>query len=433
METQQLPSGFGAYLEGILPQDIAIACGAFSTAMMQIKNIKQMNIEKFSQVAGSVETTKGLNVNGSNVPTNTALATGALPIIALGSGPYGTYTCGDFFGCMSGTTYDFKKMVSALTAYDQPTLQPLINTYNTMLAILTGLGPYDAALNPLISVADAQINAIAAAKPVETANLNAIWNAYGTQLTLERAARDKALELVVNSDPVVPFASDPITKISWVDSLSGWAGQTEPHMYAQTIEAIADWNTDGGRSLVALLRELRNTERLTKIGVELDNNISDTLSESEQKELIANGNSNLYTPTSVTDPQAYGYYDVDTDRYVLTNTDYTSTLSTTPSSAVFGLGTDSSTIDSFTSAGAAINPLGKIVPVSSNFSPLSVPYGIVLDVGGPAVPGSFGGSPYQNLIDPNLNTVYTSKQLSSGTYTVGQSIAQVIDCNCQCW
>ena len=45
---QILPEGFGSYLQGILPDDIATAAGAFSATMQQIKNIRKVDFEKFA-------------------------------------------------------------------------------------------------------------------------------------------------------------------------------------------------------------------------------------------------------------------------------------------------------------------------------------------------------------------------------------------------
>jgi len=104
---QIMPEGFGSYLDGILPKDLATAAGAFSATMQQIKNIRNIPIEKFAQVAATLElATRGLNlVNGTDLPTDVTEAAKALKLIALGSGPYGTYTYSDFFGCMSGLKY----------------------------------------------------------------------------------------------------------------------------------------------------------------------------------------------------------------------------------------------------------------------------------------------------------------------------------------
>lgn len=120
---QIMPEGFGSYLQDILPKDIATAAGAFSATMQQIKNIKNIPFEKFAQVAATLETTRGLNlVNGTNVPTDITEAADALKLIALGSGPYGTYTFSDFFGCMSGLPYPWTQIQPAIIGLQSTTL-----------------------------------------------------------------------------------------------------------------------------------------------------------------------------------------------------------------------------------------------------------------------------------------------------------------------
>ena len=120
---QILPEGFGSYLQDILPNDIAAAAGAFSATMQQIKNIRKINIEKFAQVVASLETTANLPlVNGTNVPADTTEAKAALALVALGSGPHGTYTFSDFFGCMSGLPYPWKDIQPAIIGLQSNTL-----------------------------------------------------------------------------------------------------------------------------------------------------------------------------------------------------------------------------------------------------------------------------------------------------------------------
>ena len=132
---QILPEGFGSYLENILPSDIAAAAGAFSATMQQIKNVRKLEIEKFAQVVASLETTAGLNlVNGTNVPTDTTEAKAALALMALGSGPYGTYTYSDFFGCMSGLPYPWKDIQPAIIGLQTTTLSTI---YQNLYLALT--------------------------------------------------------------------------------------------------------------------------------------------------------------------------------------------------------------------------------------------------------------------------------------------------------
>ena len=51
----------------------------------------------------------------------------------------------------------------------------------------------------------------------------------------------------------------------------------------------------------------------------------------------------------------------------------------------------------------------------------------------PIALGSLAGTPYKNLIPPNLNTLFTSKTLSPASYPIQEAIDQVIHCNCDCW
>ena len=112
---QVLSKGFGSYLNGILPDDVATSAGAFSATMQQVKNIQNAQFERFAQVVSSIETTNGLNlVNGTNIPTNQTLANTCLTLTALGSGPNGTYTMSDFFGSMSGLPYMWKTIYNGI-------------------------------------------------------------------------------------------------------------------------------------------------------------------------------------------------------------------------------------------------------------------------------------------------------------------------------
>ena len=106
--TSYIVNNYGENLKIILPAALASACDAFSTTMLQIKNIKSMDIERFSQVVQNLETVSDLGVNGTNVPANQPIRNTTLPLIALGNGEKGRYTTCDFFGAMSGLSYDWR-------------------------------------------------------------------------------------------------------------------------------------------------------------------------------------------------------------------------------------------------------------------------------------------------------------------------------------
>lgn len=139
--------GLGERLKGIMPFDIAYACDAFSLAMMQVRNIKNMNIEKFSQVVANLETMKGLNgVNGTSVPTNVQLSTSAIPLIAKGTGKNGLYTFCDYFGCMTDLKYPWQTLQSQIISLQTTTLS---NIYNQLyLAVAWQSATFSLAFQP---------------------------------------------------------------------------------------------------------------------------------------------------------------------------------------------------------------------------------------------------------------------------------------------
>ena len=116
-------TGFGSYLFDILPKQQAVAAGAFSFTMRQVKNIEQVDIKKFSRAVKSLENTRNLNlVNGTSKPTNDQAIATVQAKEALGSGPYGTYTMSDFFGCMSGLPYSWENIFNLIKITETSTL-----------------------------------------------------------------------------------------------------------------------------------------------------------------------------------------------------------------------------------------------------------------------------------------------------------------------
>jgi len=472
LNVQAIAQGFGEYLNGILPPDIAAGAGAFSVSMQQIKNISSVPIEKFAQVVNSLETTKDLNVNGTSVPTDITLAQQGLALIALGNGPYGTYTMSNFLGCMSGLPYlgididgliknaqtttlsNIYKQLYLSTTWERATatIQYTFNgisTYTTTGVTITnpggGYGREGAAapivtvngatvtatigtddtnitnfgrvtaLNftagttssvPTISIAyppggstfsnsivqgyidaaNAEILSINNTKPAIARQLITNWELTGTLLSTEQRAIATGLPIgVPNSSPdhlrEPQAAAFPSTQYAFVDSIPTYSTSTQPHMYAQTLEAITDYNTVGGRSMVAMTREARNQDRLLEAGIPVDNNIDNTLTYQQESELIANGTLGGSVPatliTELGSPKPFGYYNPVTERYYKD--------------------------------------------------------GLVVDIGEAVAPGSFAGSSYSNLIPPQLSVIYASDILLPATYSVQEAIDEVIRCNCDCW
>ena len=375
---QILSEGFGSYLDGILPSDIATAAGAFSATMQQVNNIRKIDIEKFAQVVASLETIEGLPLtNGTNIPTDAAEAQAALSLVALGTGTNNLYTFSDFFGCMSGLPYDWVNLQNAISNIPTGNLPTIYsNLYTATQGPALGL---DAAVQAQIDLANAEIATIRTTNPEQASELNDLYSATATQLASEQLARDTGLPVIPSprisgkNGDLFPY---PLMIYSFTDLLPNYAILTAPNLAAQNLEAISNLTLVAGQSIVAAMRSERNQVRLAEVGIALDDNISDVTT-------VVN--------TIITPP----------------NSSVAAVLAGVPGPDI-GIGT-----------------LGiSQVSITGPFFDVGVP-------GGPIVPGSLAGSPYTNLIPPALNPANSS--LLPSSISVAQAIEQVITCNCDCW
>lgn len=432
------PVGFGAYSRGTVPDSISISTGAFSFAMQQIPNIKNVPVEKFAQVVFNIETTLGLPlVAGTDVPTNVDLALGGINQMAFGSGPYGRFTMSDFFGSMTGLPYQFTDIKNYIQQLQTSTLATIYaNIYTT---ISTAVGDVSSTVQTYIDAANVEIASIYSKKSNIADILNKMWNLTGTQLTIEQHSRDMALMPVA-----VPKSSRntsyPGIIVSFVNSLQEYANKTEPHMQVQTLEAIANTSIAGGQSLIALMRAIRNKDKLLKAGIPLADNIPTELNDLTVKILMGNGTVSIAKTDQgvpagdatftipadhnvLTNVQPYGHFVNEDNAYCVPTTMYpNNVLGTIPNNASVGQDL----------AGPNIMQVNNVIsPIAGGFTPQGVCEN--LNLGNPIVPGSLAGNPYQNLVQPQLSTIYTSGLLSPTTYTVSEAIEEVVRCNCDCW
>lgn len=257
---------FGSRLKNILPDDVAIAADAFATSMMQIKNIKDLKIEKFAQVVMHLENVSDLAVNGTNVPTDVNLAKVGTTSIAKGTGPDGTYLITDFFGCMSNTAYPYGNLQAVLEMISETGLgHELDGIYSAFYSHLSGPGPYD--INYYATTINNKITAIYDSNPSVSNMLNSIYDTIGHRLSVEKSSRKLVIQ---NIGDVIGSMQDIY---GFMDSLRTYALDTKEHGTAEFLERIADVSTLGGRSLIASMREFRNSSRMGLMGSELDNTI----------------------------------------------------------------------------------------------------------------------------------------------------------------
>lgn len=275
-------------LTGILPEDLSIACGAFSVSMQQIKNIMQIDIEKFSLSVIDLEVTgKDLPLlnTANGIPTNLAAVDRMLDLVALGSGNSGGYRQCDFFGAASGYPYQ-EWYDNATRLLQQLPTQNLSNIYSQIyqLAFLP-LPPEPIPPDPpepdtmnsqlvaLLNQADSEIANIVNRNQSVCNRLNYYWNLIGRQMFLEQRAIPYAFPLQSESTSLV----SPSDFKSFVNNLERYAFDQGPGESAETLERISDLTTLGGQSMIASMREARNAERLAWSGVPSENDVSDEI------------------------------------------------------------------------------------------------------------------------------------------------------------
>jgi hypothetical protein len=168
----QLPvEGFGSYCKGIIPDDLAVLAGAFSSSMQQINRIDTIDFENFAQVVFSLETNNGLPLtNGTNIPTNEFLCNQALSKIALGSAVYGTFSMSDFVGAMSGLPYPWREIKGYI---QQLQTRKLDNIYDQLYLAVDWEG----------ATATVQSTQTAVPQPLPSTDYNYYYQITGVTLT----------------------------------------------------------------------------------------------------------------------------------------------------------------------------------------------------------------------------------------------------------
>lgn len=132
---RDIPQGFDSYLAGIIPENQAIAAGAFSFTMRQISSVETFDIQQFAKVVKGIENVSDLPLTaGTSKPTNQEMIDQSTAIGSLGTGPYGSYTMSDLFGCMSGLPYPWKLIQQRISQLQTTKLE---NIYQELYLAVT--------------------------------------------------------------------------------------------------------------------------------------------------------------------------------------------------------------------------------------------------------------------------------------------------------
>jgi len=277
----------------------------------------------------------------------------------------------------------------------------------------TGIPVRNTLIQTQIDLANNEIESIGETNTVNFERskiLNTLWNITGIALKHEQRARYVGLSPVI-----VPWdarlASYPTSLYVFVDSIPDYAEETLPHMAAQTLEHISDLSTTGGQSIVAMMRQERNQDRLNDIGIELDNNLADRLNVDLERQLMTNGvlpdavegipspNGNIYTlPAWPEDTIPIIYINDEDDPALITE----------------------------------LIPGGITPIIDGDLNPIVNPQV-------PAGPGPLFPEPPINIfvvdqqLPPSININFTGTTLKPSTYDAQGAIDKVIECNCDCW
>lgn len=402
----------------------------------------------------------------------------AAPTITISNGATATLTLGtdpDSVGFNGSGNYG-RVILATLTS--SGTDSATIPTATITAPPGPGWPDMDSIINDYCTSADQEILNISVATPsnFQSSNLlNTNWNITGKALKQEQRAR------YIASAPVpIPFdkwvAGYPTSQYIFVDGIPVLAANTLPHMYAQTLENISDLDFAGGQSVIAMMRESRNEERLNRAGLELDNNLANDMSEQDKEQLLTNGTLpnavdgiNGYTipvfagegvpiPVSYYDPCLPGLMCYNEIQYI--ETDPTAAILAAPPGneetplaelpetpqgyeppiipvEILSSGTDAPVPDqSFPCEGNRIEPIYGAKPSPVATSLIGTGAAVACD---PPLDYPEGVNQPIEIIPPNLDAELTSSTLLPSTAPGGfanevqQAIDKVIACNCDCW
>lgn len=459
---QQFPIGFGSYLNGILPPDLATAAGAFSVSMQQVKNISSIPIEKFAQVVTNIETINGLQVNGTSVPVDNTLVSGSLPLIALGSGPYGTYTMSDFFGCMTGLPYIGIDIVGLINALETPALY---NIYKQLYLAVT----WEQATATWNGSSFTYTNRGGgyATAPTVTVGGNPATATIGTDDTdlttfgriISISYSGIADTVVINPPPGGGWPTMNTVVQGYIDAANAeiLAIQTAKRRLSEQMNT--NWNATGTQltieqralntalpvavppiEVVTDLAQFPSTQYAFTDSVPQFALNTDPHMQGQSIEAIANicspGGQSIVGMMRESRNQARL-----TQIGIALDNNISDSITAVQNKTLLANGSINNTppaklsqVDCNTGNEVTSNPYGVYDPNNNNYYVTNPDFGVSkLDTGNAEALGSFAGSEYNNIIPTNLNTIYASKNLLPSTYTIREAIDEVIRCNCDCW
>jgi len=261
----------------------------------------------------SIETLKGLTLLESlSEPVPATVSQYLRDNLATGTGPYGSFTVMDFLGVAAGgdVTNMMLQVPVLINTMDVTVLQGL---YNDMLATVSGTygpntGPVTIPAGPaagvyatgdlafttgLIPAAQAEIANLIAAYPVETSDLNNVFDTISAQIFREAVNQAKA---GINYDDL-PGGSQS-SALSFASSLSQYGQDNTPYNSAMFLNTVAQFGNLPGQAIIGALREARNYQSLNEAGI-LSSNFAVPITWPGES---PGGNANVLTPLPPVQP-----------------------------------------------------------------------------------------------------------------------------------
>ena len=195
----------------------------------------------------------GTAINHGNLQTYLDAATAALQSIITASG---TVTLLDIYDRMANV---------ADGTYGDTTLGPVTvpagagaGTYTTTFAVYAG----DAALQALIPLANAEIDAVISAYPSETGTLNSNWDSLAAVLDSE-----KGYQIQCDLDYFALPAGDKVSVMSFIQALPGYGLEGQACGPFDFLDQVADTTTRTGQAIEGSLCEGENQLLLGEAGM----------------------------------------------------------------------------------------------------------------------------------------------------------------------
>lgn len=294
--------------------------------------------------------------------------------------------------------------------------------------------PGNAVVQGYIDQANTEIQSIRTLNPQNfeaSTQLNGLWDITAIALKHEQRAR-----YIATAPVPIPwesrYADTPTALNTFVDSIPEYALQTAPHMAVQTLEHISNTDTTGGQSIIAMMRQERNQNRLAEVGIQLDNNMPVALPPQQEQRLMLNGT----LPGAVEGIPAGVIPGIGGGGGTVGNVIYTIPSWPENTTPITYWDCAENQLKQITNLkNGTIIPIlnGEGCPIVNPEVPVGPGPGFLPNPNIFENDNDSGSNPNGTFPPANVNSNFTGTTLQPSTYNVGDAIEKVVECNCDCW